>query len=178
MQDINKIKMIISDVDGVWTDGSIYKGFSSTENIELKKFSVSDGAAVALIREAGLKVALISGRKSSATEARASELKIQDIYNGTLNKIPPYEELKSKYTLSDDEIAYVGDDLIDIPIMEKVAFPIATNNASTSCKKVATYITKKNGGDGAFREAVEWILSEQGRLDSVIESLQEKVKNQ
>ena len=178
MQDINKIKMIISDVDGVWTDGSIYKGFSSTENIELKKFSVSDGYAVALIREAGLKVALISGRKSSATEARASELKIQDIYNGTLNKIPPYEELKSKYTLSDDEIAYVGDDLIDIPIMEKVAFPIATNNASAPCKKVATYVTKKNGGDGAFREAVEWILLEQGRLDSVIKSLQEKVKNQ
>ena len=87
-------------------------------------------------------------------------------------------KLKSKYTLSDDEIAYVGDDLIDIPIMEKVAFPIATNNASTPCKKVATYITKKNGGDGAFREAVEWILSEQGRLDSVIKSLQEKVKNQ
>ena len=178
MQDINKIKMIISDVDGVWTDGSVYKGFSATENIELKKFSVSDGYAVALIREAGLKVALISGRKSAATEARASELKIKDVYNGTLNKIPPYEELKSKYALSDKEIAYVGDDLIDIPIMEKVAFPIATNNASAPCKKVATYITKKNGGDGAFREAIEWILLEQGRLDSVIKSLQEKVKNQ
>ena len=177
MQDINKIKMIISDVDGVWTDGSVYKGFSATENIELKKFSVSDGYAVALIREAGLKVALISGRKSAATEARASELKIKDVYNGTLNKIPPYEELKSKYALSDKEIAYVGDDLIDIPIMEKVAFPIATNNASAPCKKVATYVTKKNGGDGAFREAVEWILLEQGRLDSVIKSLQEKVKN-
>ena len=178
MQDINKIKMIISDVDGVWTDGSVYKGFSATENIELKKFSVSDGYAVVLIREAGLKVALISGRKSAATEARASELKIKDVYNGTLNKIPPYEELKSKYALSDKEIAYVGDDLIDIPIMEKVAFPIATNNASAPCKKVATYVTKKNGGDGAFREAVEWILLEQGRLDSVIKSLQEKVKNQ
>ena len=178
MQDINKIKMIISDVDGVWTDGSVYKGFSATENIELKKFSVSDGYAVALIREAGLKVALISGRKSAATEARASELKIKDVYNGTLNKIPPYEELKTEYTLCDEEIAYVGDDLIDIPIMEKVAFPIATNNASAPCKKVATYVTKKNGGDGAFREAVEWILLEQGRLDSVIKSLQEKVKNQ
>ena len=130
MQGINKIKMIISDVDGVWTDGSVYKGFSATENIELKKFSVSDGYAVALIREAGLNDALISGRKSAATEARASELKIKDVYNGTLNKIPPYEELKSKYALSDKEIAYVGDDLIDIPIMEKVAFPIATNNAS------------------------------------------------
>ena len=86
--------------------------------------------------------------------------------------------MKSKYALSDKEIAYVGDDLIDIPIMEKVAFPIATNNASAPCKKVATYVTKKNGGDGAFREAVEWILLEQGRLDSVIKSLQEKVKNQ
>ena len=178
MQGINKIKMIISDVDGVWTDGSVYKGFSATENIELKKFSVSDGYAVALIREAGLKVALISGRKSAATEARASELKIKDVYNGTLNKIPPYEELKTEYTLCDEEIAYVGDDLIDIPIMEKVAFPIATNNASIPCKKVATYVTTKNGGDGAFREAVEWILSEQGRLDSVIKSLQKKVKNQ
>ena len=178
MQDINKIKLIISDVDGVWTDGSTYRGYSSTENIELKKFSVSDGYAIALIREAGLKIALISGRESTATTARVSELKIDDIYNGTLNKIPPYEELKSKYTLSDDEIAYVGDDLIDIPIMEKVAFPIATNNASIPCKNVAKYITKKNGGDGAFREAVEWMLSEQGRLDSVIESLQEKVKNQ
>ena len=178
MQDINKIKLIISDVDGVWTDGSIYRGYSSTENIELKKFSVSDGYAIALIREAGLKIALISGRESPATTARVSELKIDDIYNGTLNKIPPYEELKSKYTLSDDEIAYVGDDLIYIPIMEKVAFPIATNNASIPCKNVAKYITKKNGGDGAFREAVEWILSEQGRLDSVIKSLQEKVKNQ
>ena len=113
MKDINKIKMIISDVDGVWTDGSIYKGHSSTADIELKKFSVSDGAAVALIREAGLKLALISGRKSSATQSRASELKIKDVYNGTLNKIPPYEEFKTKYTLSDEEIASVADDLID-----------------------------------------------------------------
>ena len=86
--------------------------------------------------------------------------------------------MKSKYDLSDKEIAYVGDDLIDIPIMEKVAFPIATNNASAPCKKVATYVTKKNGGDGAFREAIEWILLEQGRLDSVIKSLLDKVKNQ
>ena len=178
MYDINKIKMIISDVDGVWTDGSIYKGHSSTSNIELKKFSVSDGAAVALIREAGMKLALISGRKSSATEARASELKIEDVYNGTLNKIPPYEALKEKYKLSDDEIAYVGDDIIDIPVMERVAVPIATQNASPPCKDSAVHITKKSGGDGAFREAVEWILIKQDRLDSVINNLKQKVQNQ
>ena len=175
MYDINKIKMIISDVDGVWTDGSIYKGKA---NLELKKFSVSDGAAVALIREAGMKLALISGRYSSATEERAAELKIEDVYNGTLNKIPPYEALKEKYELSDDQIAYVGDDIIDIPVMERVAVPIATQNASPSCKDSAVHITKKSGGDGAFREAVEWILIKQDRLDSVINNLKQKVQNQ
>ena len=175
MYDINKIKMIISDVDGVWTDGSLYKG---KDNLELKKFSISDGVAVVLIREAGMKLALISGRYSSATEERAADLKIEDVYNGTLNKIPPYEELKEKYKLSDDEIAYVGDDIIDIPVMERVAVPIATQNASPPCKDSAVHITKKSGGDGAFREAVEWILIKQDRLDSVINSLKQKVQNQ
>ena len=174
MYDINKIKMIISDVDGVWTDGSIYKG---KDNLELKKFSVSDGAAVALIRQAGMKLALISGRYSSATEERAAELKIEDVYNGTINKIPPYETLKEKYELSDDQIAYVGDDIIDIPVMEKVAVPIATQNASSPCKESAVHVTKKNGGDGAFREAVEWILSEQDRLDTIISDLKQKIQN-
>jgi len=175
MYDINKIKMVISDVDGVWTDGSLYKG---KDNIELKKFSVSDGAAVALMREAGIKLALISGRYSSATEERAAELKIEDLYNGTLNKIPPYEALKEKYELSDDEIAYVGDDIIDIPVMERVAVPIATQNASPPCKDSAVHITKKSGGDGAFREAVEWILIKQDRLDIVIHKLKQKIQNQ
>ena len=167
--------MIISDVDGVWTDGSIYKG---KENLELKKFFVSDGAAVAMIRQAGMKLALISGRYSSATEERAAELKIEDVYNGTINKIPPYETLKEKYELSDDEIAYIGDDIIDIPVMEKVAVPIATQNASSPCKESAVHVTKKNGGDGAFREAVEWILSEQDRLDTIISDLKQKIQNQ
>ena len=175
MYDINKIKMIISDVDGVWTDGSIYKG---KDNLELKKFFVSDGAAVAMIRQAGMKLALISGRYSSATEERAAELKIEDVYNGTINKIPPYETLKEKYELSDDQIAYVGDDIIDIPVMEKVAVPIATQTASLPCKESAVYVTKKNGGDGAFREAVEWILSEQDRLETIISDLKQKIQNQ
>ncbi len=175
MYDINKIKMIISDVDGVWTDGSIYKG---KDNLELKKFFVSDGAAVAMIRQAGMKLALISGRYSSATEERAAELNIEDVYNGTINKIPPYETLKEKYKLSDGEIAYVGDDIIDIPVMEKVAVPIATQNASSPCKESAVHVTKKNGGDGAFREAVEWILSEQDRLETIISDLKQKIQNQ
>ena len=173
--DIQKVKMIISDVDGVWTDGAIYKG---KNGIELKRFCVTDGAGVAIVRAAGIELALISGRKSEATAERASELKIDDVYNGTINKIPPYQALKEKYNLADDEIAYIGDDMIDIPVMELVGVPIATENASLVCKSVAIHVTEKPGGYGAFREAVEWILSEQGRLDEVLIALREKVKNQ
>ena len=170
--DINNIKMIISDVDGVWTDGSIYIGI---KNSEFKKFNVNDGAGVALLRQSGIMLALISGRKSIATALRAAELKIEDVYNGTLNKIPPYEELKLKYNLTDSEVAYLGDDLIDIPVMQKVGVPIATQNASAVCKNAAVHVTQSSGGQGAFREAVEWILSEQGRLEEVIQSLRNKV---
>ena len=84
---INKVKLIISDIDGVWTDGALYKGGNG---LELKKFCVNDGAGVAILRQAGLKLALISGRFSEATAERAAELKIEDLYNGTINKIPPY----------------------------------------------------------------------------------------
>jgi len=173
--DISKVKMIISDVDGVWTDGAIYKGM---DGIELKRFCVTDGAGVALVRAAGIKLALISGRKSEATTERAKELKIDDVYNGTLNKIPPYEALKEKYDITDDEIAYLGDDMIDIPVMELVGVPIATDNASDEAKAAAVFVTKKGGGYGAFREAVEWLLREQGRLTEVIDSLRKKVQNQ
>ena len=143
--------MIISDIDGVWTDGSFYKG---TDGQEFIKFNVNDGVGVAMAKAAGYKIALISGRYSPATEYRAKELNIEDVYNGGLNKITAYEELKIKYNLIDSEIAYVGDDLIDIPVMEKVGAPIAVANAITSVKKISIYITKTSGGYGAFRESV------------------------
>ena len=174
MIDYNNIKLIISDIDGVWTDGSIYRG---TDNIELKKFSVFDGVGMAMARAANLKIALISGRYSSATESRALELKIKDVYNGALNKIPAYEELKIKYDLNDSNIAYIGDDWIDIPVMEQVAAPIAVKNATKEVKNVAVHITRSSGGDGAFREAVEWIVESQGRTDEVIKLMREKVSS-
>jgi len=172
--DIKRIKMLISDVDGVWTDGSFYKG---TDNIELKKFSVFDGVGVAMARAAEIKIALISGRYSSATEHRAKELDIEDVYNGSLNKLPAYEELKSKYDLDDSNIAYLGDDIIDIPVMNEVALPIAVANATTEVKKVAVHITELSGGEGAFREAVSWIISEQGRIEEVFQIMKERIIN-
>ena len=170
--DYKKIKMLISDVDGVWTDGSFYKG---PDSFELKKFSVFDGVGMAMARTADLRIALISGRYSPATESRAKELKIKDVYNGTLNKIPAYEELKKKYELDDSNIAYLGDDWIDIPVMNRVAVPIAVENASLEVKNIAIHITKTSGGNGAFREAVEWIIDQQGRKEEIIEMMQKRL---
>ncbi len=164
--------MLISDVDGVWTDGSFYKG---PDSFELKKFSVFDGVGMAMARTADLRIALISGRYSPATESRAKELKIKDVYNGTLNKIPAYEELKKKYELDDSSIAYLGDDWIDIPVMNRVAVPIAVENASLEVKNIAIHITKTSGGNGAFREAVEWIIDQQGRKEEIIEMMQKRL---
>jgi 3-deoxy-D-manno-octulosonate 8-phosphate phosphatase (KDO 8-P phosphatase) len=170
--DPSKIKMLISDVDGVWTDGTFYKG---TDNLEFKQFSILDGVGVAMARAAKLHIALISGRYSAATEHRARELNIVDVYNGGLNKLPAYADMKIKYNLSDNEIAYIGDDLIDIPVMEQVGFPIAVQNADSKVKAIAAFITESTGGRGAFREAVEWIINQQGRTKEVYQILREQV---
>jgi len=172
MIDYNNIKLIISDIDGVWTDGSIYRG---TDNIELKKFSVFDGVGVAYARAADIKIAIISARYSPATEHRAKELNIEDVYNGGLNKLHAYNDLKEKYKLSDDQIAYLGDDMVDIPVMELVALPIAVANATPDIMELAKHVTKVKGGDGAFREAVEWIIEKQGRTEEIYIKMRDRV---
>jgi len=166
------IKLLITDVDGVLTDGGIFIG---PEGVEFKRFSVFDGVGVAIAKAAGLKIAFISGRYSSATESRAKELKIDEIYNGNLNKLPVYEKLKTKYNLSDNNVAYIGDDLIDLAVMKKVACPIAVNNAIDAVKEVSIFITKSSGGEGAFRDAVEWIVSQQGRMKEVLKKMEDHV---
>lgn len=172
MIDYKKIKMIISDIDGVWTDGSIYRG---TDNMEFKKFSVFDGVGVAYARAAELKIAIISARYSPATEFRAKELKIDDCYNGGLNKLHAYNDLKKKYSLSDDQIAYLGDDMVDLPVMESVGLPIAVANATPDIMQVAEHTTEVKGGEGAFREAVEWIIKKQNRTEEVKEAMIRRV---
>ena len=174
MEDYKNIEIIISDIDGVWTDGSIYKG---TDNMEFKKFSVFDGVGVAYARAANLKIAIISARYSPATEHRAKELNIDDCYNGGLNKLHAYNDIKNKYSLSDDKIAYLGDDMVDLPVMQLVGLPIAAANATPEILNVAKYTTKVKGGDGAFRDAVEWIIKMQGRTDEVKEKMIKRVLN-
>ena len=169
---LQKIKLIISDVDGVLTDGTVLKGGG---NMELKRFCVQDGTAVAMVKAAGFDLAFISGRYSEATEIRMKELKISDVYNGTLNKLVPYRELKKKYQLKDDEIAYIGDDLIDIPVMKKVGLPAAVQNAYPDVKEKAVFVTKTRGGEGAFREFIDWMLMELGTYKKCLEDMQIKL---
>ena len=172
-----KVKLVITDVDGVLTDGSIYKAKdpAALGDIEFKQFSIVDGAGIALARLLDLRVAIISGRRSSATDARAMELKIKDVYNGSLNKMIPYEDLKSKYSLNDEDIAFIGDDIIDLNLMENVGAPIAVANAYHLVKDTAIYTTSLPGGQGAFREAIDWLAMCQGRYEEGIQLMKDSL---
>ena len=173
----NKVKLVIADVDGVLTDGSIYKAIdpATLADIEFKNFSIVDGAGVALARLLDLRVAIISGRPSLATDARVKELKIEDVYTGSLNKMTPYEDLKSKYSLNDEDIAFIGDDIIDLKLMENVGAPIAVANAYHLIKDIAIYTTRLPGGQGAFREAIDWLAMCQGRYEEGIQLMKDSL---
>ena len=172
-----KVKLVIADVDGVLTDGSIYKAKdpATLGDIEFKQFSIVDGAGIALARLLDLRVAIISGRPSPATDARAKELKIEDVYTGLLNKMTPYEDLKLKYSLNDEDIAFIGDDIIDLNLMENVGAPIAVANAYHLIKDIAIYTTRLPGGQGAFREAIDWLAMCQGRYEEGIQLMKDSL---
>ncbi len=163
---IKKIKLLILDVDGVLTDGRII-WTSSAE--ELKFFNVQDGVGIILAHRVGLKVAIISARKSKVTEIRAKELKITEVYQSTESKLVAYKRLIGKYKLTDEQVAYIGDDLHDIPVLSKVGFAVATANAQDEAKQVSHYVTEKNGGNGAVREVVNMILKTKGLWDKAVE---------
>jgi 3-deoxy-D-manno-octulosonate 8-phosphate phosphatase (KDO 8-P phosphatase) len=169
---IQKIKLLITDVDGVHTDGSYFCGPGG----EYKQFNAIDGLAFALARIAGLQVAFISGRVSEATQIRARELRIPEdlVFEGYLNKLHPYGLIKEKLKLTDAQIAYMGDDLVDQPVMEKVGFAVAVSNAQTEIRETAHYITRKAGGHGAIRECIELILKTQHRYDAALEQMQNR----
>jgi len=156
------------DVDGILTDGSIYVGPDGTE---LKRFTVEDGAGAALARQARLPLALISGRHSEATAVRARQMKIEDVFQGYMNKLEPFRMLLDKFDLGAHEVTYIGDGLIDLPVMERVGVPVSVPNAHPLVKEAAIYITRRSGGQGVLREVVEWILTQQGRFDEVVASL-------
>ena len=150
-----KIKLLILDVDGVLTDNSLYL---NDDGIETKKFNVADGMGIWLAHQAGIEVALISGRHSKATGFRAFQLGIRHLYLGETEKLKAYEKVKKSLNVKDEQIAYVGDDLLDVPVLKKVGLPICVKNAIPAVKKFAQLVTKAKGGEGAVREVVDLIL--------------------
>ena len=165
---LKQIKLILFDVDGVFCSGDIsYLGSGG----EIKTFDSQDGMGIYLSRMAGLKTGIITGRSSSPVEQRAKELKIDIVYQGNLNKIKPYNEIKKKYNLQDSEICYIGDDLPDLPVLNAVGFGVAVANAREEVKAISDYITVSRGGRGAVREVIELILKRQNKFDVLINQL-------
>lgn len=150
-----RIKMIIMDVDGVLTDGRIILG---SKGEELKNFYVQDGEGISLARERGLILVFISSRKSKVVERRAEELEIEEIHQDASKKIEVYDGLLRKYGLKDGEVAYIGDDLGDIPPLRKAGLAISPANGVEEVKDIVHYVTRAFGGRGAVREAIDLIL--------------------
>jgi 3-deoxy-D-manno-octulosonate 8-phosphate phosphatase (KDO 8-P phosphatase) len=171
--EISKIKMLIMDVDGVLTSGDVIYG---NDSIEIKVFNIQDGMGVTLARAAGLKVGAITGRESAAVKRRLSELGFDIIIQNCPNKIDGYSRVKAKFNLKDNEIAYIGDDILDIPVMQKVGIPIGVQNSVAEVKAICKFISTRTGGKGAVREIIEWIITKQNKykqaLDIVLSTIQ------
>ncbi len=166
MSKASQIRLIVSDVDGVWTDGKIiYAG----DHREIKEFNVRDGLGVKLAQRAGITVALVTSRRSPALERRARELGITELHEGTANKLDETERLAQKLDLSFDQILYAGDDLPDLAPMTRVAISAAPSNAAPEVLAAATWKLESRGGGGAFRELVERLLRERGDWEALVQ---------
>jgi len=160
------IKLIIMDVDGVLTDGRI---ILDDNGVEYKFFDVKDGHIFHIVRDFGIRIALVSGRYSKVTEVRASQLGVDDLYQDQHVKIDAFNALKDKYGLPNENIAYIGDDLIDIPPMILSGFSACPKDAHEEVKKVSDYVSDFCGGRGAVRDIVEEIMKRQGLWERVLE---------
>jgi len=165
MPNLADIEMLVMDVDGVLTDGTIVIGADGSES---KRFNLLDGHGIILWHRAGLKTALISGRQASATEIRAEELGIQYVLQGCKEKLPAFENLLAKTSLSADQVAYIGDDVVDVPILARAGFAAAVADAVDEAKQYAHYITTRKGGCGAVREVIEYILKQTGKWQQLM----------
>jgi 3-deoxy-D-manno-octulosonate 8-phosphate phosphatase (KDO 8-P phosphatase) len=187
-----KIKLLLFDVDGVLTDGKLYIfpapagiqqstpdhsaqqredggfGLVSQSMIEAKGFHAHDGAAISLARLGGIKTGLITKRISETVALRARDLKLEHVYQGIQDKLTAFEEILSREGLHASQAAFVGDDVIDLPVMRNCGLAVAVANARTEVKADAHYVTPHAGGDGALRDATEYILKAQGKWKKVV----------
>lgn len=155
---LRRIKMLLLDVDGVLTDGGLYY---SADGVEMKRFNAQDGYGFVLAHDHGLKIGIVSGRSTPILDARARDLKVQEVFQGTDDKVTAMKEIQQRHSLSTDQIAFVGDELFDLPLLQMVGFSAAPRNARLEVKRMVDYVTKVKGGDGAVREIIDLILKHQ-----------------
>ncbi len=169
MQDIleraEQIKLLIFDVDGVLTDGSL---FFSDSGEEMKAFNSRDGHGMKMLRESGVEVAIITGRTSNVVTHRMANLGIKYVYQGQHEKLPAFLELIDRLDVTAEQVAYVGDDVVDLPIMRRVGLAVAVQDAHSWVKKHAHWQTPSCGGRGAARDICELIMEAQGSLESAL----------
>jgi len=162
-----KVKLLLLDVDGVLTDGGI---IITGEGEEIKVFSVVDGMGIKLLQRAGVEVGILSGRFSPVTKHRALELGIELLYQGELAKVPAFEKILKEKGLREEEVAYAGDDWLDIPILKRVGLAIGVPNAWPPVNQFVHYVTKREGGKGAVREICDLILTAKGLWSKFLDS--------
>ena len=172
-----RIQVLIFDVDGVLTDGQLYflpenGGHPGPDGkrhgLEFKGFTAHDGLGITLARLGGLRIGIVTKRNSQTVAIRAADLKLEFVYQGQHHKLKAIHEIVEKAGISIDQLAYVGDDIIDLPVMRQCGLAIATANARSQVKDVAHYITANPGGFGAGRDAIDFILTAQGTLERTI----------
>jgi 3-deoxy-D-manno-octulosonate 8-phosphate phosphatase (KDO 8-P phosphatase) len=158
------IRLVIFDVDGVLTDGGLYLG---DDGQEYKRFNSKDGLGMKLLQQSGVPVAIITARSSNVVRIRMESLGIAHVYQGQLEKLPAFEELIFSLGLNAEQVAYVGDDAIDLPIMKSVGLAFAVNDAHPCAIQAAHWVTQRRGGDGAGREVCDLIMEGQGQLEQM-----------
>jgi 3-deoxy-D-manno-octulosonate 8-phosphate phosphatase (KDO 8-P phosphatase) len=164
-----RVRLLLMDVDGVLTDGRLLNVPDASGNmVETKGFDSQDGIALQWMSWMGIKTGVISGRVSPATAVRAAQCKMTYVYQGHIEKIPILEEILANAGTTADEVAYVGDDLTDVVVMNRVGLSIATANARAEVKGCAKYVTVASGGSGAVREVCELLLKAQGRWEELL----------
>ncbi len=161
------IKLVIFDVDGVLTDGSLFLG---DDGQEYKAFNSRDGHGMKMLQHSGVTIGIITGRSSEVVRIRMQSLGIEHVYQGRDEKLPAYQELRDKLGLDDSQIAYVGDDVVDLPIMRRVGLAIAVNDAHSLVIHHAHWTTPRSGGRGAGRDVCEMIMQAQGQLEATLET--------
>lgn len=167
LEKARKLKLLILDVDGVLTDGRL---FFDAEGNEYKSFHARDGHGIKLLRQTGVEVAVISGRKSASVALRMKNLGIEHVYQGHEHKVAAFNEVIGKIGITPEQAAHVGDDLLDLPIMRRVGLAIAVNDANFAVKQHADWCTSTPGGLGAVREVCDFIMQAQGHFDDVLNS--------